>query len=335
MERHPRSRARASTASMSRAAETLLLLDGIDRQHPEIRAVAGALQIHTTHDGSRFWVLGRFGSRRRGIRRRPSSAQQISSALVRSPILKNASTTNASLMILARTGASWDVALRDLHGTRRLSISLVEPTHSAPATRTGPLISSTGCMVAGSTISRYSSFNGIRTAGIVAAAACRDGGTRGVRRSTILRLASSKRVIQADRQCDARPAQMTIARAHGKTVGFAHRRHLYDLDRQIEVRHEPPDDRKLLRVLLAEVRAVRLRHLKELQHDGRHAREMSWPERSAQMIGQMADVDAAFGRLRVNLCRRWRKYDVDATARGRTQGRRRACADSAPGRPGC
>ena len=189
-------------------------------------------------------------------------------------------------------------------------MSLVEPTHNAPATRTGPLISSTGCMVAGSTISRYSSFN-LSERGIVAAAARTiGGGPLLAARNPAPRFV--QRLIQADREPTLVGAQMAVARAHREAVGFAHGRHADDGDRQIEVGDEPLDDRELLRVLLAEVRAVRLHHLKELQHDSRHAAEMSGAELPAQMIGKASDVDGALRRLRVHLRRRRRKHDVDA-----------------------
>ena len=52
MNRHPRSRARASAASMSRRPSALPLPGRVDRQHPEIRAIAAAFQIHATGQGS-------------------------------------------------------------------------------------------------------------------------------------------------------------------------------------------------------------------------------------------------------------------------------------------
>ena len=84
------------------------------------------------------------------------------------------------------------------------------------------------------------------------------------------------------------------------------------VDRHVEVGHEPPDDGELLRVLLAEIRAMRLHHLKQLQHDRRDAAEVAGPEFSTQMVGEPADVDAHSGGCGIHLGRRRRKHDVDA-----------------------
>ncbi len=105
---------------------------------------------------------------------------------------------------------------------------------------------------------------------------------------------------------------MPIARAHRETIGVAHRRNLDDRDRQIEVGDEPPDDGELLRILFAEIGAVRLHHLKQLQHHGCDAAEVPWTEFPAEMVGQAADVDAALERLRIDLNRRRREHDIDA-----------------------
>ena len=119
------------------------------------------------------------------------------------------------------------------------------------------------------------------------------------------------------RELSARPSG-------SRTVGTGTMRH-----RHIEVGNHPPDDRQLLRVLLAEIRHVGLNDVEQLQHHGRDAVEMAGPVSPAQVIGQSADVHRAAQRARIHLGDRRREHEVDAELPAQRRGRHRACADSA------
>src|SRR5688572_5087765 len=97
---------------------------------------------------------------------------------------------------------------------------------------------------------------------------------------------------------------MAIARADGETVGFTHGGHLDDFDGNVQVSHQPFDNRDLLRIFLPEIGAFRMRDLKQLQHDCRNALKMTRPKLSAEVVCEPADMDGALWRLRIDFARR-------------------------------
>ena len=216
-------------------------------------------------------------------------------------------------------------------GAKRLSISLrgAHPDRARDAHRVADF--STGCNVAGSTISRYSSFsiglrNRCRGCLLIAAAL----------RSPLVILRWHRSARETGRPPAAvrsalrwRLRELIARPSASRTVG-----NLDDIHRQIEVSDEPPDDRELLRVLLAEIRAVRLDHVEELQHDGRDATEMSWsklPHRWSARRPTSTLHSGGWDTPQPPTAQTPRRRQARCT----TPRRRRACADSARDRPGC
>src|SRR4051812_26787674 len=86
---------------------------------------------------------------------------------------------------------------------------------------------------------------------------------------------------------------MLVPRAQSKTIGLADGLDADDRCRHIEVLRHSSDDSELLGVLFTEVCAVRLRDLQQLHDDGRDAAEVTGPERSAEMVCERSNFDAA------------------------------------------
>src|SRR5262245_5491103 len=71
--------------------------------------------------------------------------------------------------------------------------------------------------------------------------------------------------------------EVHVSRGQGQTVRVTNRRQDAQLEVEIEVANHPPQDCGLLRVLLAEVRALRADDVEQLQANGRDAAEVSGP----------------------------------------------------------
>ena len=130
-----------------------------------------------------------------------------------------------------------------------------------------------------------------RSRRIAARAAARDARRRRARRRRRrARAASSARRSASARSRSSsrrRTLRLDSARPSGsRTVG-----HDLDRDRDVEVAHEPADDRDLLGVLLAEERDVGPDHVEELGHDGRDAVEvLGAAVRALERLGDAGDA---------------------------------------------
>ena len=113
--------------------------------------------------------------------------------------------------------------------------------------------------------------------------------------------------------------QVGVAAREGKTIRFADQRARDDLDGKIEIRGHAGDDRDLLRILAAEVRAAGPRDREQLRDDGRHAVEVNRPLGAAQSIGQSGDVHRCRRRLRVHLRDARCEHRVDTFLRARLE----------------
>ena len=163
----------------------------------------------------------------------------------------------------------------------RLSISRVRPMKrrvlpmkTASSSRTAPLAWSTGRKLSGSAASRVVGARQglavehlghcVRSRSAAAALA------RGPRAP-----GSLERAEEDGRGAALLRREVGVAAAHGEPVGLAHDRAAPDLDRHVEVGHQAPDHGELLRVLLAEVGAIRRRDLEQLHHHRRDAAEVA------------------------------------------------------------
>ena len=86
-----------------------------------------------------------------------------------------------------------------------------------------------------------------------------------------------QRARQAERALALLRREADVAGREREAVVVAHGRHDADLERDVEVADEPADHRDLLRVLLAEVRALGPDDVEELEADGRDAAEVPGP----------------------------------------------------------
>ena len=173
---------------------------------------------------------------------------------------------------------------------------VVDQPHVADARRDGDEhvarrpTRSTGVKVSGETSARYS---GSTPAAVIAAraSAAIAGASRSPRGD---RLAGGlQRARQRQRALALAVAQAHVAARQRQPVGLADGRADLDPHGDVEVAHEPADDRDLLGVLLAEVRDVGPGDVEELRHDGRDAVEVRLPARRAlQRRGDAGDADA-------------------------------------------
>ena len=160
-----------------------------------------------------------------------------------------------------------------------LSISRVSPTHTAAPTRTGP--DDAPAAYRSSAISRYST----RMRGSHGALpAPRASPLRASFRQPRSPLGRAQRLVQPRRDPALFRIQMPVARTQRQAVRFAHRGHADDLHGHIQIRDHAPDHRQLLRILFAELRAIRLHDLEQLQHHRGHAAEMARPESAFHVI---------------------------------------------------
>src|SRR6185312_368174 len=88
-----------------------------------------------------------------------------------------------------------------------------------------------------------------------------------------------------------------------KTIRLAHRRRADNLDGQAEVRDHVPNDRELLKILLAKYREIRLHDVEELGDYRAHAVEVTGTEFAVEQPRELRHHDsrAAAGAFRVHL----------------------------------
>src|SRR6185437_3824292 len=83
---------------------------------------------------------------------------------------------------------------------------------------------------------------------------------------------------------------MLIARAQRKAIRLTNCRYSDDGHRHVQILNHPPDDGELLRVLLAEIGAIRSDDIEQLCHNSSDAPEMSGSKCAAQVIRQTGHV---------------------------------------------
>src|SRR5213593_4468552 len=98
-------------------------------------------------------------------------------------------------------------------------------------------------------------------------------------------------------------AEEDVARAEGQPVRLPHRRHGADLHAQVEISDQAFHHRQLLRILLAEVRAVGIYRREQLRDHRGHALEVPRPGRALEPVGDAADADAGARVGRIHLVR--------------------------------
>ena len=219
-----------------------------------------------------------------------------------------------------------------MSGQRILSIKRVDPSHRAPATSTGPSTHSTGCSVSGSAISKYSTPASGYRANVRQARApvqplpaaphapSHPAESRNSARHHWCNLALRRR-------------QMLIARTQRETILFPNRRHRHYGYRDVQVFHHTPDNRELLRVFLAEVRAIRLHYLEQASAPPSRRRENARagaPRRDVRSGRAIPQTSAV--RADKDPSPRERKSDRHHGSRTRVD-RLPWCADNFPDRP--
>src|SRR5207253_4499051 len=105
--------------------------------------------------------------------------------------------------------------------------------------------------------------------------------------------------------------EIDVPRAQREPVFLPHRRRNLDLNPVVEVAHQPPDHRHLLRVLLTEVGAIRLDRDQELRHDRRDSLEMTRTRLTLEPLGDVAHVDSRARARGIPHLGRWRVDRVD------------------------
>ena len=93
-----------------------------------------------------------------------------------------------------------------------------------------------------------------------------------------------ERAVKQRRACTLLSAQIRITRTHGQTISLALGGLADHLKIEIQVRHHAPDDRQLLKILLAKHRHIRLHQIKQLGDNGGHADKMPRAHRAAQHV---------------------------------------------------
>ena len=113
-----------------------------------------------------------------------------------------------------------------------------------------------------------------------------------------------------------RLGQVHVARRQREAVGLADGRVGDDLGPDREVARHLADHEELLRVLLAEVRAIGADEVEQDRDDRRDALEMARPGRALERLADRADADDRVEARRVDLVDRRREHDVGALLRG-------------------
>jgi hypothetical protein len=85
--------------------------------------------------------------------------------------------------------------------------------------------------------------------------------------------------------------QINVPAREREPVRFAHRRMDDDAYRQIEIVHQRAQHRALLGVLLPEIERRRFERVEQLQHDRRHAVEVTRPRRALERASQFARIE--------------------------------------------
>jgi hypothetical protein len=106
--------------------------------------------------------------------------------------------------------------------------------------------------------------------------------------------------------------QEGVARRQREAVRIANGRQHAELDLEREVADQRADHLGLLRILLPEVRAAGAHDREELEHDRRHAAEVTGPEPPFEDRAELGDVDPGLEAGRVHLIGARCEDDVDA-----------------------
>ena len=104
--------------------------------------------------------------------------------------------------------------------------------------------------------------------------------------------------------------ETAVARREGEAVGVAHRRDDADLHGDVQVADEPPDHGDLLRILLAEVRALRVNEVEQLQADRGDTAEVAGT--GCAFGSHLAGIDPGGEARRIELVGGRREHDVDS-----------------------
>ena len=110
--------------------------------------------------------------------------------------------------------------------------------------------------------------------------------------------------------------ELDVAGRQREAVLITHGGHDADLDRDVQVAHEPADDGGLLRVLPAEVGAVRADQVEQLQADRCDAAKVAGPILALEDRAEPLDVDLRLVAVRVELLHARGEEDVDACSLG-------------------
>src|SRR3954454_15211086 len=112
-------------------------------------------------------------------------------------------------------------------------------------------------------------------------------------------------------------AEPYVPAAQRQAVRLPHGRHDADLEREVEVAHHPAEHRDLLRVLLAEVGAVRLDDIEQLRDDRADAREVARPPvRALEDLAEALDDYLRARAVAVDLVQPGREEHVGALLLG-------------------
>ena len=193
------------------------------------------------------------------------------------------------------------------------------PTWAATAIRTGrPFSPATGCSSSASRASRYSG-------SMPALASSRRAASRPAceRLRAGAALGGAQRAREGDGALAGVGVEVGVARAHRQPVGLAHRRQHLDPHREVEVAGHPPDNGRLLGVLLAEVGDVGADAVEELGDDGGDAAEVLGAAArgvAVEHLGQAAaDLDRGGEAVGVDLLDRRRVDEVGPGLGGQAQ----------------
>ena len=92
--------------------------------------------------------------------------------------------------------------------------------------------------------------------------------------------------------CRCSGGEVAVAAGQREPVRVPYGRGADDLDAELQVGHDPADQRELLVVLLAEHGDVRADQAEQLGHHGQHAGEVAGPARALEQAAERAGVDA-------------------------------------------
>src|ERR671921_2799603 len=105
---------------------------------------------------------------------------------------------------------------------------------------------------------------------------------------------------------------MDVPRRQREAIRLANSRAGDDLGRDREVAGHLPDHHHLLRVLLAEVGAVRSDEPEEDRHDGRDAVEVTWAGGALERLRQRTDGDGRIEARWIDLLDARSEHEIDA-----------------------